>query len=158
MNRKLLKIIISVWLLILSPPINISIIDELEAKDKLNIEDSSYTDIKKTWTNFIYLNADNDLSGFVAPCLKGIEKIGSSKDVNVLVQYDGPQLNDSKRMLIRKIFKSGLPNNDIYEENIEYDMLNPKTVSDFLEWGLRNFPADKISFSLVTHGVTYGSR
>jgi hypothetical protein len=140
-------------LLILSPPINISIIEELEAKDKLNIEDSSYTDIKKTWTNFIYLNADNDLSGFVAPCLKCIEKIGSSKDVNVLVQYDGPRLNDAKRMLIRKIFKSGLPNNDIYEENIEYDMLNPKTVSDFLEWGLRNFPADKISFSLVTHGA-----
>ena len=111
MNRKLLKIIISVWLLILSPPINISIIEELEAKNKLNIEDSSYTDIKKTWTNFIYLNADNDLSGFVSSILKSIEKIGSSKDVNVLVQYDGPQQNDSQRMLIGKIYKSGLPNN-----------------------------------------------
>jgi len=119
-----------------------------------NLNDGyAHTQVEKIWTNLIYLNADNDLGRFVFPCLKSIEQIGSSDNVNVLVQFDGPLANDSKRMLIRKIPSSGISNNLIFAENTEYDMLDPKTVSDFLEWGIKSYPGKRIVFSLVAHGA-----
>jgi len=101
----------------------------------------------------VYLNADNDLGEFIANRFDKIQNAASSKNVNILVQFDGNQSNDSKRFYLKGNDKIGIIEHIVCKQNIEYDMLNPETLAEFIAWGIKNFPSKRTAIIIAGHGM-----
>lgn len=103
-------------------------------------------------TVLIYYSGDNRLSDFMHSSYLRVLREGASRDVNVIVQFDGAAKNDSFRLSIGSTKKAEEFQQTIYEKNIEYDMGNPKTLADFVQWGKTNFPAKRTMLIISSHG------
>ncbi len=138
---------------------------------------------KKAWTFLFYINADNNLETSGYNDIREMEKIGSSRDVNLVVQFDGINPIGTRRFLVEKNTKPYRTKNDCEESNPyifpwgtdaapmdcdhnprhtfhskvledlpEQDMGDPKTFIDFVEWGMKNYPAENYMVLLWNHG------
>ncbi len=104
---------------------------------------SNFT-IKTKWTFMVYMDGDNDLDLYTTYDLNEMEEIGSSKNVNIIVEKDdyGP----AGRYFIK-------PDSiDLLQNLGEVDMGDNKTLTDFVFWTLNNFPADHYVLVLWNHG------
>jgi len=54
------------------------------------------------WTFLSYVEADNDLAKFMVKNLKDMAKVGSSRNVNILVQINKPKKKGMSRYIVRK--------------------------------------------------------
>jgi len=111
---------------------------------------------EKEWTIMVFLNADNNLESFGYMDVQEMEKIGSTKDVNVVVQFDPISPRGSQRFLVEKSTKPYSKSNEfhstILEDMPEQDMGDYKTFVDFVVWGMRQFPAKKYAVVFWNHG------
>lgn len=112
----------------------------------------------KAWTVLIFMAADNNLDFFAIKDLHELEHRGSTDDVDVVVQVDrygdgwtGPAARgrivkdpDWKKFDIR--FVSAL------EPIGETNTGDPAVLQDFVEWGVRTFPAERYLVVLWNHG------
>lgn len=113
------------------------------------------------WTLMIYMTADNDLEPFAVSDLTEMSKVGSTADVNVVVQIDRspeyssdavvnlPDFTTTKRILVQK--NTLLELSDLGELN----MGDPKTLSDFITWASQNYPAQKYALIFWDHGLSW---
>ena len=100
----------------------------------------------------IYYSGDNRLSDFMHSSYLRVLREGAGPNINVIVQFDGSDPNDSFRVSIGdKKVGSNYPE-IFYEKNVEYDMGNPKTLVDFVKWGKTNFPAKRTMLVISSHG------
>jgi hypothetical protein len=99
----------------------------------------------RQWSVFVYMAADNDLANFADLDLAEMQEIGSRDDVTIIVQVDKPSIG-ARRLLILQ--------NDVLElENLGIiDMCDWQTLAQFLEWGIRYYPADRYCVVLWDHG------
>ena len=99
----------------------------------------------RQWSVLVYMAADNDLANFADLDLAEMQEIGSDDDVAIVVQVDKPSIG-ARRLLILQ--------NDVVElENLGViDMCDWQTLAQFLEWGIRYYPADKYCVVLWSHG------
>lgn len=112
---------------------------------------------QKEWTILVFLNADNNLESYGYDDVREMEKIGSTSDVNVVVQFDRISPSGTPRFLVEK---NERPYNDrrrsfnstIIEDLPEQDMGDKKVLEDFLEWGTKNFPAKHYALVMWNHG------
>lgn len=109
----------------------------------------------KEWTVLVYLNADNDLYRFSFLNMAQMEAVGSTAGMNVVVQLD-PEQNGAQTT---RYFVTRNPNpvngtitSQIIEQMPETDMGNPKTLSEFLVWGVQKYPAKKYAVIIWNHG------
>jgi len=89
--------------------------------------------------------ADNDLAQWADSDLVEMETVGSSDDFSIIVQVDKPYIG-AKRLLVSNGTSYELQNLGIV------DMCDQETLVDFLEWGMRNYPAEKYFVILWDHG------
>jgi hypothetical protein len=101
-----------------------------------------------SWTLLVYMAADNNLSGAAAVDLSEMEAVGSKNGINVVVQVDGSD-EGARRLLIEKGSSSLLM--DLGEVN----MADPKTLTEFIQWGVAEYPADRTVLILWSHGDGY---
>ena len=109
----------------------------------------------KEWTVLVYLNADNDLYRFGFLNMQQMESIGSTAGMNVVVQFDPePQGQPTTRYFVTKNANpvNGKITSQVVGTLPETDMGNPKTLSDFLVWGVQNYPAKKYAVIVWNHG------
>ncbi len=99
----------------------------------------------RQWSVLVYMAADNDLANFADLDLAEMQEIGSGDDVAIVVQVDKPSIG-ARRLLILQ--------DDVVElENLGViDMCDWQTLAQFLEWGIRYYPADKYCVVLWDHG------
>lgn len=114
---------------------------------------------KKKWTILVFLNADNNLEDAGYEDLQEMERVGSTDDVNVVVQFDYISPQGTKRIYVEKNTQpafGGFGNHDIHskvlEEMPEQDMGDPKVFSDFVTWGMNSFPAEHYMVVMWNHG------
>ena len=111
---------------------------------------------EKEWTVMVFLNADNNLESFGYMDVQEMEKVGSTADVNVVVQFDPISPRGSQRFLVEKSTKPYSKSNEfhstILEDMTEQDMGDYKTFVDFVVWGMRSFPAKKYAVVFWNHG------
>ncbi|HEC78312.1 MAG TPA: hypothetical protein ENI34_04110 [candidate division WOR-3 bacterium] len=100
----------------------------------------------RKWTTLVYMAADNDLAQWADSDLVEMEAVGSTDDFAIIVQVDKPYIG-ARRLLIKK---GG--NSQIADLGIT-DMCNWQTLSDFLVWGITNYPADRYLVILWDHGT-----
>jgi hypothetical protein len=104
---------------------------------------------KAKWTVMVYMAGDNNLDGTALRDIEEMAQVGSTKDVNVLVQLD--RLEDKKTRRFR-ITKGGGYDRDCVETFGETNTGDPKILEDFLAWSVERYPAERYFLILWNHG------
>ena len=106
---------------------------------------------KKNWTLMVYLCGDNNLDAAGMTDVVEMKEVGSTPEINVLAQVDraGTKSNTT-RYYLRKDTKLS---RDAVQSLGETNMGDPKVLSDFLAWGIKNYPADHYLVVLWNHGA-----
>ncbi|MBU0483454.1 MAG: hypothetical protein KKB30_02935 [Proteobacteria bacterium] len=120
----------------------------------------------KDWTYMIYLGADNTLSTSGLVDLNEMETVGSTDQVNVVLQaefstkyttfseFGHPSyVGDTLRMLVQK-------DNDPNDVDLEagtsignVDMGSPAALKGFIQWAAATYPADHYALVVWDHGA-----
>jgi hypothetical protein len=119
---------------------------------------------KKKWTFMAYLDGDYyDLESQMNMIINDMELVGSTSDVNIVVQADDYRQwgYQTKRYYIEyddnptegdnnsQNIISPLADNDTAEKN----MGTPQTLIDFVCWAVNHYPAERYSLTLFNHGL-----
>ncbi|MEI7436515.1 MAG: clostripain-related cysteine peptidase, partial [bacterium] len=112
----------------------------------------------KPWTILIYFDADNNLEASQMLDFLDIAKVGSTSNINVLVQMDRTPAYyigydnwyGAKRFYmtngITPVIACAL------QDLGEVSMARPGTLTDFINWGVENYPASRYLLVMADHG------
>lgn len=109
----------------------------------------------KEWTFLVYMNSDNNLYEYGFLNVMQMEKVGSSDQVNIVVQMDPEPRNlPTTRYFINKNSQAqqGKITSQVVGQLGETNMGDPKTLTDFLVWGAQNYPAKHYAVVVWNHG------
>jgi hypothetical protein len=102
---------------------------------------------KKKWTFMVYMAGDNNLSDAGDRDLEEMRAVGSSADVNVVVQFDRARDRGTTRYLVQPNGKN--------EETASLGMTDsgdPQVLIDFVKWAAPKYQADRYALVLWNHG------
>ncbi len=110
------------------------------------------------WTFLIYLDADNNLESVGILDFLEMASVGSSAQVNIIVQFDRAVGFDTlfedwttvKRFRVTQGMAPTLANALV--DLGELDMADPATLADFVSWGVATYPARHYFLDLWDHG------
>jgi len=122
---------------------------------------------EKAWTILIYANGNNELEPEMLQAMLNAEKVGSTPDVNVVIQ-----LGRAKYELVKLIRQGVNPktagkwsgvrrylvakgSSSLVGNLKSTNMANPKKLYDFIIWGIRFYPANKYMLILGGHGYQF---
>jgi hypothetical protein len=111
------------------------------------------------WTIMVYLAADNNLEEAAILDFEEMESVGSTNDVNIIVQFDripGYSQADGDWTGTRRY-------RILHDENVgfrsqllqnmgEINMADPRELSAFISWGMENYEAEHYALILWNHG------
>jgi hypothetical protein len=104
----------------------------------------------KKWTFMVYLAGDNNLDGNGVTDLGEMKKIGSNDDLNLIAQFDrAGSGQESKRFCLRK---GTTLTKDAVMKLGETDSGDPSALIAFVQWSVKNYPADRYALVLWNHG------
>ena len=121
----------------------------------------------KKWTVLLYLGAHNDLESSLAKNLTDLEKVGSSKEVNLVAEIDRgpePNLDYGGRAHATRYYITKAPKQDpeqpqitspVLEKMPAVDSSHPQTLENFLNWGMKKYPAQNYLIMLNDHGAGF---
>jgi len=90
--------------------------------------------------------ADNDLAQWADSDLVELQEVGSTDEVAIVVQVDKPLIGARRLYVLNGTVQE--------EQNLGViDMCDWQTLADFLEWGIKNYPANKFCVILWDHGT-----
>ncbi len=109
------------------------------------------------WTIMVFLNADNNLEPFGLLDFAEMAKIGSTDQVNVIVQFDrngvwapDPPWNQCLRFRVTKGMQP-LPANALQDLG-EANMGDGQVLADFVTWAMQAYPAKRYMLDIWDHG------
>lgn len=100
------------------------------------------------WTVLIYVQAKNNLSRFATQNLHSMAKVGSNKNLNILVQWYQPGKEGIWRY---KVLKNKIKLDS--HLNVASDGTNVKDLVDSMDWAVKKYPAKHTFFILWNHGT-----
>jgi hypothetical protein len=107
----------------------------------------------KEWTFLVFLNGNNSLDSFGPVNLKQMEKIGSTANVNIVVQWASLSTHKVSRLLIQKSTDASSVTSPIVQSlPSSTDMGDYNSVVDFVKWGAQNYPAKHYFLDIWDHG------
>jgi hypothetical protein len=104
---------------------------------------------KKPWTVMVYMAGDNSLDPEGIQDLKEMKKVGSTDKLNIVIQFDRAAGHVARRYYLRK---GGIVTGDAVASLGAVNTGDPKCLSDFIQWGVKNYPADHCLLVLWNHG------
>jgi len=105
---------------------------------------------RKAWTVLVYMAGDNNLEGAGVSDLKEMEKVGSSDQVNVVVQFD--RSAGALRYYVVKDGRGKRPVSPVLADLGQTNTGQPATLRDFLVWGIQAYPAKHYLTVIWNHG------
>lgn len=102
--------------------------------------------LAREWTALVYMAADNSLASLADSDLVEMQVVGSTDDMAIVVQVDKPSIG-ARRMLV------GSGTAHVLQELGIIDMCDWQTLSEFLRWGIQNYPANKYCVILWDHAT-----
>jgi len=128
---------------------NVSVTAMITLPNKMNTAD---------WTILVYLDGDNDLEEYAIDLFLEMAEVGSTDDVNIIVQFDRASdfdtsygnWNTTKRF---RIAQDMVPDASYALMDIgEINMGDPQTLIDFVTWTRNNYPASRDCLIVYDHG------
>lgn len=115
---------------------------------------------KKKWTVLLYSAADNNLEDVLLQDAMDLESVGSDTNTHVLLQIDRGRYPSSesgawggcRRFYLEKDSDSSNINSPVLEDLGQVNMADPRTLSEFVQWGVNNYPADHYFLIVSDHG------
>ncbi|MFA5161722.1 MAG: clostripain-related cysteine peptidase [Elusimicrobiales bacterium] len=111
------------------------------------------------WTVMVFMNGKNDLERFAFTNFYQMEKIGSDKDIQIVVEFGrmGNAANDGKwsgcrRYLVQKADDTDKISSPVLENIPKCDMGDYKHAADFGKWAMAKYPAEHYMYILWNHG------
>ncbi|MFH1467811.1 MAG: clostripain-related cysteine peptidase [Pseudomonadota bacterium] len=112
------------------------------------------------WTFMVFVNGDNNLEDSALGDVNEMEMVGSSAEVNIVVQLDRARGESSadgnwtgaRRYLIARDSDTDAVTSTVLEDLGATDSGVPETISDFATWGIESFPAERYALVLWDHG------
>jgi hypothetical protein len=98
------------------------------------------------WTWLIYMAGGNNLEGAGEEDLAEMQQVGSTAQVNVIVQFD-TEHNKTTRY---RVEKNRLR---VEQEMPGVDCGDPKVLTDFIKWGSQRYPAKHYLVDVWNHGA-----
>ena len=113
--------------------------------------------IADEWTFMVYLDGDNNLEEAGIDDFMEMSSVGSSAEVNIVVQFDRRDLYDTtygdwencKRFYVTQGLEPYAANGT---EMGELNMGDPATLTNFINWATAAYPADNYALILWNHG------
>ncbi len=113
-----------------------------------------------SWTVMVFMNGDNDLEEWALGDMNELEQVGSTDDVNFIVQMDrSPDYTradgdwtGSRRYRVEADASTRAIGSRVLEDLGETDAGDPQTVIDFATWSIQNYPADHYALIFWDHG------
>ena len=112
------------------------------------------------WTLLFYFDGDNSLAEDAFNDLQELEKVGSNPQIRLTAQSDFPrnfkqELAATRRFEIIQDDDTETLTSPILEVLGEADMADPQTLTDFIIWGKKYFPARRYALILWDHGEAW---
>ncbi len=98
----------------------------------------------------VYLAGDNNLDSAGVVDLGEMKKIGSPPDLNVVAQFDRAAAGEQTRRYFLK--KGGQLEDDVVNSLGETNTGDPKVLTDFVKWAVKNYPAERYMLVVWNHG------
>jgi Clostripain family len=121
---------------------------------------------RKKWTVLVYINGANDLETYGVLNMNQMEKIGSTEDVNMVTQfkriagrYDSSNgdWSDTRRFYVDRGSDAGTITSTLISQRANVDMGSAATLQEFVNWGVRTFPAERYNLVIWNHGAGWRS-
>lgn len=128
---------------LLSMPISFAKAEDPEVKP---------TAAMKEWTFLVFLNGNNSLDMFGDLDINEMEKVGSTADINVVVQWASMSGKFTKRLLVNKDSDESKVTSPILSTSGPVDMGDWKKLVEFIEWGVKKYPAKRYFINVWNHG------
>jgi len=117
------------------------------------------------WTVMVYLDSDNNLESAGINDINEMEMVGSTTDVNIVVQADripcydisNSDWTNTRRYFITQDSDPTQINSQLKGELGELNMGDPQTLIDFTNWVTINYPAKKYLLVIWNHGGGFRS-
>jgi hypothetical protein len=107
---------------------------------------------QKEWTMLVFLNGNNNLDQFGSLNLNQAETVGSTADINVVVQWASLKNKDVRRLLVTKDNDRRKVTSPVVENMGKVDMGDYRNLVEFIKWGVKNFPAKRYFLDIWNHG------
>ncbi len=137
-----------------------------EPKDNVSIggkQDAAPAE-KKKWTVLLYSAADNNLQDALVSDVAELEAVGSDKNTHVVAQLDrgkhpsslsGSWAGCRRFELVNANHDPKKPTtitSPVLEDLGQVNMSDSKVLTDFVTWGMKNYPADNYILVMSDHG------
>ncbi len=117
---------------------------------------------KAKWTIMSYIAANCNLEPFQMRNIESMERVGSDPQTNILVQIDRGQKpcqidggwTNCRRYLVKKN-EGGDPDklaSTMLEDMGRVNMAEPQSLTDFIVWGIKNYPSEHVMLVMNDHG------
>ncbi|MCF7799564.1 hypothetical protein K9M16_01035 [Candidatus Babeliales bacterium] len=103
----------------------------------------------KDWNFFVYAAANNDLFKSAIRNITQMMEVGSSQNINILVQLDTYGKNEVSRYYVAK---NKLIPLDVQKNSPDSISGTPANLYNFAKWGIENFNAKHQAFVIWDHG------
>ena len=121
---------------------------------------------QKKWTVMVYINGDNNLESAGIVDINEMEEVGSTDDVNIVVQFDritgyavtDPDWVTARRYYIEQDADTTTIGSTMIEDIGEVDMGSSQTLTDFAAWAIANYPAEHYLLVVWDHGGGWRKR
>lgn len=107
---------------------------------------------EKEWTFLVFINGHNNLSPFADQNIIDMEKVGSTKDLNVVVEWGSESSTKTKRLYIQKSTNPKKVMSPSVMEMENHDMGDYKNFIQFVNWGVKKYPAKHYFVAIWNHG------
>lgn len=104
---------------------------------------------KKALTVLYYIDGKNNLSPMAKHSFNSLDQVGSDDNVNVVAE-----LGLMKQDVVRGLVSQGASTAS-FETLGKTDMGSPQSIQEFVEWGMKNYPAEKTILVLWNHGAGF---
>ncbi len=118
------------------------------------------------WTFMVYINAANDLQTFGPLNVNQMEKLGSTADVNIVVQWKqadcascgNPAWVSTRRYFVTRDANTNVIGSQLVEDmGPNVDMGDWRELNAFIRWSQQRYPADRYALVVWDHGAGWRS-
>jgi hypothetical protein len=120
-------------------------------KTRSNAQEQTNSICQAKWTVMVYFAADNDLDDEAMANLRMMKRVGSTQEVNIVAQFDSRREGSTFRFLLRDE-RTTLDEDVVGPRMPEVNTGDPRELTDFIEWGIKEYPSQHIMLVLWGHG------
>lgn len=136
------------------------------------VNQSACVDRVKKVTVLNFINGANDLEEYMTLNVNQMEQVGTTADVNLVVQYkrisqrtggadydtSSGNWDDTRRYLIQRDSDFSTITSPVLSQRPDCDMGDYRELQNFIEWGVKAFPAERYILVIENHGAGWRSK